>query len=191
MGRILGFAALAAALAAAAVPARAQDACSGKVMGECRAQGGDMGACMRAHMNELMACRNGGAAPESPAVAEAKGVRGVREVCRKEIARYCRRAKGDEAVKACLEKNGAKLSGSCKESALASARRASRELHGSLAGVEAACKDDGARLCPGLTFKTGEGPCLKRHREQVSAKCRDAVMGAQGMGRSYSHRYGG
>ncbi len=191
MRRILGSrAALAAALVLAVVPARAQDACTAKVMGECQSGGGDMGACMRAHMSELMACRSGGAAV-SPDEAQAKGLRGVRAVCGKEISRYCRHAKGDAALKACLRKNSAKLGPSCKESALSSAHKAESELHGSMATVESACREDGARLCPGLTFRTGEGPCLKKHKDQVSAKCRDAVTGARGLGRSYSHRYGG
>jgi hypothetical protein len=191
MRRTIGWSVLAALVLAAAVPARAQDACTSQVMGKCQAAGGDMGACMRSHMSELMACRSGGAAAASPAEAEAKGVRGVREVCHKEIARYCRHAKGDEALKACLEKNGRKLSGSCKESALASAHRAAAEMHGSVTSAEAACRKDSARLCRGLTFHNGLGPCLKAHHDKVSPKCREAVMGARSMGRSYSHKYGG
>jgi hypothetical protein len=183
--RIAGAAALAAALAAAAgAPARAQggmDPCTGKVMAVCQAAGGDMGACMHAHMPELMACRTGGAA--SPAEAERRGVSGVRALCGREIARYCRRAKSDGAVEACLKEHASKLGPACRRSGALAARRAKKKLQGSLAALEKACRRDGERLCPGKTFRTGLGPCLKAHREKVSRGCRDAVMNAQATGR--------
>ncbi|MDE2491714.1 MAG: hypothetical protein KGM24_12780 [Elusimicrobia bacterium] len=187
--KIAGAAVLAAALAAAAAPARAQggmDPCTGKVMAECRSAGGDLGACMRAHVPEIMACKNGGAA--SPAEAEHRGVSRVRELCGREIARYCKGAGSDAAVASCLKKHSAKLGPSCRESGVAAAHRAEKRLHGSLASAEKACRKDGERLCPGKTFRTGLGPCLKAHREKVSRGCRDAIMGARAMGEGYSRR---
>ncbi|HEX4047780.1 MAG TPA: hypothetical protein VH309_08100 [Elusimicrobiota bacterium] len=189
--KIAGAAALAAALAGWGTSARAQggaDPCTSKIMQECQSQGGDLGACMRGHMSELMACRNGGA---SPAEAQAKEMRGMRELCGKEIKKYCPKGGDDDALRACLQEHSNKLGHACRESGVASARRAKKELHATLDATEAACKRDGERLCPGKTFKTGLGPCLKAHRSRVSAKCRDAVMGAQNAEKEETQRFSG
>jgi hypothetical protein len=93
--------------------------------------------------------------------------------CKKDVQRLCGDVKpGDGRIQACLKAHKDEISQECRDSLEAAAEK----VRGKLEAVAEACKDDAAKLCPGI--EPGEGrilKCLMQHKEELSERCRNSM----------------
>jgi len=90
------------------------------------------------------------------------------DACAGDRERLCKEARGFRARAACMKEHEGELSEACK------AQRA--QVKEAVEEVREECRPDADRLCKGI--EPGRGrihACLKSHREELSAGCKQAI----------------